>query len=294
FATPIRRALRDAGFREIEELVIVGGASRIPAVRRLFEELLQKRGSEGVEPDRAVALGAGVQAGLVGAHRAVQDVVVTDIAPFSLGAQTVSTVGGEGIGDLFTPILERGTVLPASRSKLLWTVQDGQTQIRLRVFQGEHSLCRDNLLLGEWLIEGIPSAPAGSQSVEIRLSYDLSGILEIDATITETQQQVTFVFERRPGALAATAVAEIRAKLGSLKFHPREALPNATALSRAENVYVELTGQRRDALQGELVRFRAALETQDSGEIVIARQRLIEATRALGKLDPMPPGLPDV
>jgi molecular chaperone HscC len=293
FATPIRRALRDAGFREIEELVIVGGASRIPAVRRLFEEQLQRRASTGVEPDRAVALGAGIQAGLVGAHQAVQDVVVTDIAPFSLGVQTVSTATGEGVGDLFTPILERGTVLPASRSKILSTVQDRQAKIRLRVFQGEHSLCRDNLLLGEWMVEGIPPGPAGTQTVEIRLSYDLSGILEIDATIRETQHQLSFLLERRPGALTPAALAETRARLAKLKFHPREALPNATALSRAENVYVELIGQPREVLQAELVRFRAALERQDPGEIAVARQRLIQATRFLAEINPTPPGLPN-
>jgi molecular chaperone HscC len=283
FATPVRRAVRDAGFRQIEELVIVGGASRIPAVRRLFEELLQVRASTGVEPDRAVALGAGIQAGLVGDHRGVQDVVVTDIAPFSLGVQTVSTLGSSEIGDLFTPILERGSVLPASRSKVLCTVQNLQRQIQLRVFQGEHSLCRDNLLLGEWMVGGIPPGAAGTQSVEVRLSYDLSGILEVDATITETGEKVSFVLERRPGALTPTAIAETRAKLASLKFHPRDALPNATALARAENVYVELTGQIRDAFQQEIVRFRAALEGQDPTEIAVARQRLIEATRALGR-----------
>ena len=292
FPTPIRRALRDAGFREIEELVIVGGASRIPAVRRLFEEQLQKQAATGVEPDRAVALGAGIQAGLVGSHRAVQDVVVTDIAPFSLGVQTVSTTTGQGVGDLFTPILERGTVLPASRSKTIYTVQDRQTRVRLRVFQGEHSLCRDNLLLGEWLVEGIPPAPAGTQSIEVRLSYDLSGILEVDATITETQQHVNFVLERRPGALTSAVLADTRARLAKLKFHPREALPNTTALSRAENVYVELIGQAREALQGEIVRFRAALEGQDATEITRARQRLIAATRFMADLNPTPPGPP--
>jgi molecular chaperone HscC len=284
-AAPILQALRDANrsAQSVEEVLLVGGATRMPCVARLASQIFGRLPLRALPPDEAVALGAAVQVALKAGDVAVGDIVVTDVAPFSLGLASVSQVGGATVPGLFSPILERGTVLPASRVERFSTVQNGQTMIKLEIFQGEHSLCEKNQKLGEYTIKDLKVAPAGEQSVDVRFSYDMNGVLDVDATVVATGKSVTFTIERAPGRLSKQELEATRQRLQRLKFHPRQALPNVTALARAEALFVELTGPERGALGSSIGQFRAALEAQDQALIVALREALLAHVLALSQ-----------
>jgi molecular chaperone HscC len=264
---PVQRALSDASLSgaKIDEVLLVGGSSRMPCVARFAAQIFGRLPQRGLPPDEAVAMGAAVQAALKAGDAAVDDMVVTDVAPFTLGLAVSEDIGAQYVHGIFSPILDRGTVIPASRVKRFHTMRDNQTHIRLEVFQGEHSLCRDNTKLGEYSMDGVPPAPAGEQAIDVRFTYDPNGILDVDMTLVSTGKAASFVIERTPGRLSPEQLAEARKANARLKIHPRELLPNAAALTRAEALYVELIGGERERLGQLITAFRAALEGQDEG-----------------------------
>ncbi len=276
--TPILRALRDSNLtpEKIDEVLLVGGSTRLPCVARLAAQIFGKLPSRKLPPDEAVAMGAAVQAGLKRADRAIDDLVVTDVAPFTMGIATSTSFGGTRIAGVFSPILERGTVIPASRVKSFATVDDLQTAIHVEVYQGEHSLCCDNQKLGEYEVKGLRAAPAGEESIDVRFTYDLNGILEVETTVHATGKKATMVLERTPGRLTSKQIEAARKEMERLKFHPRESLPNATALARADALFVELSGPERENLGHAIATFRAALETQNDSHIAALRDQLIQ------------------
>ena len=280
--SPIARALRDASLSasRIDEVLLVGGATRMPCVVRLVAQVFGKLPLRVLPPDEAVAMGAAVQAALKSGNAAVEDLVATDVAPFTLGIEASSSFAGERVEGVFSPILERGTVIPASRVQRYVTVADWQKTIRVRVYQGEHSLCRDNQKLGEYEVTGIRSAAAGEESVDVRFTYDLNGMLEVETTIVSTKKTETMVIERSPGRLSPAQVKAARSAMVRLKFHPRDALPNTTALARAEALFVELSGAPRERLGAAMAAFRAILEGQEPDEIERGRQSLVRVIDA--------------
>jgi molecular chaperone HscC len=280
---PIDRALRDAKKKAqaIDEVLLVGGATRMPCVARLAAQIFGRVPTRKLPPDEAVALGAAVQAALKSNHAAVEDIVVTDVAPFTLGVSTADRVGDQIVGGVFSPVLERGTVIPASREKRFYTLRDEQTEIKLGIYQGEHALCQDNQKLGEYTASGIPKATSGEQAVDVRFTYDLNGLLEVDVRIVATGKTGTLLIERSPGALTEAQLRSARATMKSLKLHPRDALPNTTAIARADAVHVELTGAARAQMAHEIAVFRAALDEQDPDAIEAARARLVRITNEL-------------
>lgn len=266
--TPIARALSDASLTPdaIDEVVLVGGATRMLPVRALTRELFGKEPLTSLAPDEAVALGAAVQAGLVARAAAVEDVVVTDVAPFTLGVATAEPYGGSVVSGIFDPIIDRGTVVPVSRAKEFSRIHPAQTSLKIIVYQGEHAMCADNNRLGELLIEGL-GPPTPEADVELRFSYDPSGVIEVDATLRRTGKRHQLVLQDTPGRLSPEALTRARERLARLKLHPRDALPNATALARGDALYVELVGQTRNELGHLLSAFRAALAAQDAAAI---------------------------
>jgi molecular chaperone HscC len=282
---PIHRALADADVapQKLDEVLLVGGATRMPCVATLAAGIFGRLPLRTLPPDEAVALGAAVQAGLKSGHAAVEDLVVTDVAPFTLGIATAQRVGGTHVSGIFTPILERGTVLPASRVERVATIGDGQKVLMVEVYQGEHSLCSDNTKLGEYKLTGIPPAAAGEQEIDVRFTYDLNGILEVDSVIVSTRKSASLVIERSPGRLSAADVKAARAAMKRLKFHPREALPNVTALARADALFAELIGIEREMLGSAIGSLRAALETQDPKHIESTRAALQRLTEDLAR-----------
>lgn len=280
---PIQRALRDAKLapEQVDEVLLVGGATRMPCVSRLATQLFGRLPLRTLPPDEAVALGAAIQAGLKQGDAAVEDLVVTDVAPFTLGVESADRLGHRIVGGLFTPILERSTVIPASRVERFFTMSDRQKEIEVKVYQGEHARCERNQLLGRYFVKGLPPSPAGEEAVDIRFTYDLNGILEVETTVVGTGKKASLVIEQRPGALGAKERKQALDALQRLKLHPRDALPNTTALARAEALFVELTGEARTALGAAISQLQLALESQDPGIIAEARASLVALTEAL-------------
>jgi molecular chaperone HscC len=279
---PVHRAMRDASIRpdQIGEVLLVGGATRMPCVARFAAHTFGRLPLRTLPPDEAVALGAAVQAALKAGDHAVEDMVVTDVAPFTLGTSTAAKLGDQYVTNIFAPIIERGTVIPASRVQRLYTVADLQTVVVVAVYQGEHSSCEKNQKLGEYRIEGLPRGLAGEQGVDVRFTYDLNGILEVETTIVSTGKKAVLVIERTPGRLTKDDIERAREEMQRLKFHPRDALPNVTALARADALFVELTGQPRAELGAAIAAFRAGLERQGP-EIELFRDRLLRLVESL-------------
>ncbi|MBK8256324.1 MAG: Hsp70 family protein [Polyangiaceae bacterium] len=280
---PIARALRDAGITpdKIDEVLLVGGSTRLPCVVKMATQLFGRLPLRKLPPDEAVALGAAVQAALKTGDAAVEDMVVTDVAPFTLGIAVASQLGSQRVSGVFSPIVERGTVIPVSRVVRYYTVEDHQTELLLEVYQGEHSRCADNRKLGDYLVKRIPRAPQNTQAIDVRFTYDLNGILEVEATIVSTGEIASFVIEKSPGHFTAAQMKAAREQMKRLKMHPRDALPNATAIARADALYVELSGGERALLGEAIAAFRAALESQDETQIKVFRERLSALTLRL-------------
>jgi len=284
---PIFKALRDAGQRpeQVNEVLLVGGATRMPCVAALAAGIFGRLPSRSLPPDEAVAMGAAVQAALKSHDAAVGDMVVTDIAPFTMGISVVSGMNERMVEGIYLPVLERGTTIPASRVKTVHTVNPSQKLVEVEVYQGEHSLCRDNRLLGKFKVDRLPPKPAGEVAIDVRFTYDINGLLEVEATVLDTKEKKSILLENAPGRMSAAQIAEARRAFEGLKFHPRDALPNATALERAETCYVGLTGAQRDELGQAMAAFRAALDSQESklieqmrGEILNLLDRLRQSS----------------
>ncbi|MBI5490004.1 MAG: Hsp70 family protein [Deltaproteobacteria bacterium] len=280
---PTERALRDASLDpgRLDHVLLVGGATRMPCIQHAVAGLFGRPPLCSLPPDEAVAMGAAVQAALKARDSAVADMVVTDVAPFTMGIESSVRMGSQFVGGVFAPILERGTVIPASRVKPFSTVADFQRTIHFKVFQGEHARCADNQQLGEYVLAKLPELPAGKVSVEVRFTYDLNGILEVDLTVGGTDRTETLVIERSPGRLTAEQVEQARQAMKRWKVHPREELPNLTALARAEALFVELIGPEREALGQSIARLRYALDRQDPVLIRQCRELLVAHTTQL-------------
>lgn len=170
---PVEQALRDAKLTkaDINEVVLVGGSTRIPAVQRLVKELLGKEPNQTVNPDEVVAVGAAIQAGVLAGE--VKDVLLLDVTPLSLGVET--------LGGIATKLIPRNTTIPTRKSEIFSTAEDGQTSVEIHVVQGERELARDNKSLGRFKLEGIPPAPRGVPQIEVTFDIDANGILKVTA-----------------------------------------------------------------------------------------------------------------
>lgn len=273
---PIRRVLGDAKLRkeDIGEVILVGGATRMPLVVERVTKLLGKAPQQRLNPDEVVALGAAVQAGLFAREAALEDMVVTDVAPFTLGVEVTKTFGHQRQGGYFSPIIERNTVIPVSRAETFSTLDPNQSSILLNVYQGESRKVDGNLLLGKLEVSGIPRGPAG-QEIEVRFTYDLNGVLEIEATVVATKRTVSTVITRHArGNMTADQIRDAVRDMARLKTHPREEAANRYLLRRAERLYQELGNDDRERLSHLLDGFEAALGMQDEVAIQSNREAL--------------------
>jgi molecular chaperone HscC len=281
---PLERALRDARLApdDITRIILAGGATRMPMFRRLIARLFRQLPVQSINPDEVVGRGAAVRAGLVAGSAGLEEHVLTDVSPFTLGvSHGQEAAGGVRTHGLFLPIIERNTIIPASRVKGLATMDDNQTVLSVAIYQGESRFVRDNILLGEIKCQ-VPAGRAGQESIEVRFSYDSSGLLDVDVTVESTGVRKNLVIEGNPGVLTKAEVAERLAKLSQLKVHPRDDAANIAVLTRADRVFQETLGDVRMTVGEALVSFNLAIERQDTEEIVREREEL---TSLLNRVD---------
>jgi molecular chaperone HscC len=275
---PIELALRDARIRagELDEVVLVGGATRMPIVRKMVARMFGRLPSVHLNPDEVVALGAAVQAGLKSRDGALGEIVMTDVCPYTLGTEVAEVFGKGHVRDgYFMPIIERNTTIPASRVERVWTIQSYQTEVLVRIFQGESRLVKDDIFLGAITLK-VPPRPAGEEAIDIRFTYDINGLLEVEATVLSTEQTERLVIEQNPGVLSPEEIGTRLEALEGLKIHPRDQSRNRTALARAERLYQERLGEIRHFLGEQIARFETILAGQDPREIDEAQASLNE------------------
>lgn len=275
----VRRALRDAQLTpaQLDAVLLVGGASRMPIVIEQLREDLKLPPDTSMDPDRVVALGAAVQQALCVGDAAVRDLVLTDVCPHTLGVEiSKQLTPGHSEPGFFSPIIDRNTTVPVSRSGLYNTLHPDQDEILLKIYQGESRLVRDNQRIGQIRITGLRSRPGQERpgEVEVRFTYDMNGILEVEVTVLHNGKKLNEVFEQRPGTLTKEQIAEAIRALQPLKIHPREQPANRARLERANRLYTDLSGDLRDRLTWLLDYFEAALASQDPQKIASAAEEL--------------------
>jgi molecular chaperone DnaK len=266
---PVAAALHDAGIdrRAVSDVVLVGGASRTPLVRRLVAEFFDKAPRDGVHPDEAVALGAAVQAGLkTGAISAERGIMITDVCPFTLGVEIQATAGAQRMAGVFSPIIPRNSTVPVSRTEIYSTTGDGQRAVDIKVYQGESPIVRQNVFLDQYTVDGVPPAPAGVEKVAVTFTYNVNGILEVSTRVVSTGKEARLVVDRTPQRMSEKERVAARARLDR-EFDPpgrQETVGAAPAPAPGDEAAPLLAAARKrlERLEGEARSRLAALVEQ--------------------------------
>lgn len=275
---PVKRSLSDARLKlsDIDVIVLVGGATRMQIVREFIIRLFRKFPDTNINPDEAVALGAAVQAAMKERKSEVKEVILTDVCPFTLGTDVVVSLGnGAQEAGHFCPIIERNTVIPASRTERFYTARDGQERISIKVLQGESRFAENNLYLGELELE-VPKGPAGKESVDVTYTYDINSILEVEVTVVSTGETKKAIIKGEESELTDEQIAARMEELSYLKIQPRDREENKLVLLQAERAYEELLGEERRKMEWQIQRFEEALKDGDRDRIRTEREALKE------------------
>ena len=275
---PVKKSLADAGLKlsDIDEVILIGGATRLNIVRDFLIRLFRKFPDTKMNPDETVALGAAVQAAMKERRAEVKEVILTDVCSFTLGTEVVVEYEeGKFEDGRFCPIIERNTVIPASHTERLYTIRDNQDKIRVRVLQGESRFARNNLYLGELEVD-IPKAPKGREAVDVTYTYDVNSLLEVEVKVVSTGISRKMIIKGQDNQMTEEEIAKRMEELAYLKIQPRDYEENRLALLRAERVYEESLGVRRKNIDHYLTAFEAALKNGDNDEIRRTREELNE------------------
>ncbi len=296
---PVRQALKDAKLdpSKIDEVVLVGGSTRIPKVQEVVKELFGKEPHKGVNPDEVVAIGAAIQGGVLSGE--VQDILLLDVTPLSLGIET--------LGGVMTKLVERNTTIPTERKQVFSTADDNQAAVTVRVFQGERELCNDNRLLGQFNLEGIPPAPRGVPQIEVKFDLDANGILQVAAKDLGTGTEQTVKIEQSSG-LSEEEIekmqkdAESHADEDKLKRELIEARNEADSRCYQLEKLIKEQGDKlgdsdKESLEGAITKVREAAKEEDTAAIKSAISELETASHAMSEAlykatDPSAPGDP--
>ncbi|MBO0751483.1 MAG: Hsp70 family protein, partial [Bradyrhizobiaceae bacterium] len=282
---PCRLALKDAGLTagEINEVVLVGGMTRMPKVQEVVKRFFGKEPHKGVNPDEVVAVGAAIQAGVLQGD--VKDVLLLDVTPLSLGIET--------LGGVFTRIIDRNTTIPTKKSQVFSTAEDNQNAVTIRVFQGEREMAADNKLLGQFDLVGIPPAPRGVPQIEVSFDIDANGIVNVQAKdkATGKEQQIRI---QASGGLSESEInnmikdAEAHAeddkkrKAGVEAKNHADALVHSTEKALAEHGTKIPDGERR-AIETALADLKEALKGDDADAISAKANTLAQVSMKLGE-----------
>ena len=282
---PCRKALADAGVKgsAIDEVVLVGGMTRMPKVRQIVKEFFGKEPHTGVNPDEVVAIGAAIQAGVLQGD--VKDVLLLDVTPLSLGIET--------LGGVFTRMIDRNTTIPTKKSQVYSTADDGQQAVTIRVFQGEREMAADNKLLGQFDLVGIPPAPRGVPQIEVTFDIDANGLVNVSAKDKGTgkEQQIRI---QASGGLSDSDIeqmvrdAENFAEEDKKRRAAAEAKNNAESLIHTTERQLQENGDKVDAglkaeIEAALAEAKAAVDGGDADEMQAKSQNLAQVAMKLGQ-----------
>ena len=278
----IDKALRGGrvSMSEIEKVILVGGATRMPIIEEFIRAyFMRETGVKATEdfvcsslnPDQAIAYGAGIVTGIKERKNIFKEKIMTDVCPFSLGIEV--------IGDKFSPIIERNMTIPTSREEYYVTVADNQKKIAINIYQGENLKASENMKLGE-LVANVPSAPKGQEGVFVRFTYDLNGILEVEVRNSTTHEIQNKIIS--DNSLSEVEIENIKLNFDKLKIQPKNKSENQLLISRGNRIFGETSGNIRKYIQSILEDFENTLVKSKEIEIVKKRQ---EINRILDKYD---------
>ena len=262
---PVKKSLADAGLKlsDIDEVLLIGGATRLSVVRDFLIRLFRKFPDTRMNPDETVALGAALQAAMKERREEVKEVILTDVCSFTLGTEVVVEYEeGKFEDGRFCPIIERNTVIPASHTERLYTARDNQEQVRVRILQGESRFARNNLFLGELEIQ-VPKGPKGREAVDVTYTYDINALLEVEVKVVSTGEIQKLIIKGDSNQMTEEEVKRRMEELAYLKIQPRDYEENRLVLARAERMYEEALGERRKKLDRYITAFEAALKKGD-------------------------------
>ena len=282
---PCKKALADAGLKasDINEVILVGGMTRMPKVQEKVKEIFGKEPHKGVNPDEVVAVGAAIQGGVLMGD--VKDVLLLDVTPLSLGIET--------LGGVFTRLIDRNTTIPTRKSQVFSTAEDGQTAVTIRVFQGEREMAADNKLLGQFDLVGIPPAPRGMPQIEVTFDIDANGIVNVSAKDKATNKEQAIRIQASGGLsdadidkmvkdAEANAEADKKKKEAVEAKNQAESLVHATEKTLKENAD-KISEADKQAIETEIKALKTALEADDLSVIKEKSESLMQASLKLGE-----------